>query len=74
MFADDARRGEPLATVASGIYPDYSKNHVTNEAMRLLAMLSEPCGLRERIDAMYPRRVHQRDGKTRRSSYRSAHG
>jgi glucose-6-phosphate isomerase len=53
LFAEDARRGERLATEAVGIYFDYSKNRVTDETLKLLVQLAEQSGLRERIDAMF---------------------
>ncbi|HTC09557.1 MAG TPA: glucose-6-phosphate isomerase [Acetobacteraceae bacterium] len=53
LFAEDAGRGERLATEAVGIYLDYSKNRVTNETISLLFQLAEQSGLRDRIEAMY---------------------
>jgi glucose-6-phosphate isomerase len=53
LFAEDAGRGERLATEAVGIYLDYSKNRVTNETISLLLQLAEQSGLRDRIEAMY---------------------
>jgi glucose-6-phosphate isomerase len=53
LFAEDARRGERMATEAVGIYLDYSKNRVTDETLKLLLQLAEQSGLRERIDAMF---------------------
>ncbi|MBN8765392.1 MAG: glucose-6-phosphate isomerase [Thiobacillus sp. SCN 64-317] len=53
LFAHDSRRGERFAAEAAGIYLDYSKNHVTDETLRLLLQVAEDCGLRERIDAMF---------------------
>jgi glucose-6-phosphate isomerase len=53
LFAEDARRGERLATEAVGIYLDYSKNRITDETLTLLLQLAEQSGLRERIDAMF---------------------
>jgi glucose-6-phosphate isomerase len=53
LFANDARRGERLATEAVGIYLDYSKNRITDETLTLLLLLAEQSGLRERIDAMF---------------------
>lgn len=53
LFAHDSRRGERFVAEAAGIYLDYSKNHVTDETLRLLLQVAEDCGLRERIDAMF---------------------
>jgi glucose-6-phosphate isomerase len=53
LFADDPLRGERFALDASGIYLDYSKNHVTDETMQLLIRLADECGLRDRINAMF---------------------
>jgi glucose-6-phosphate isomerase len=53
LFADDPRRGERFAAEAAGIYLDYSKNRITDETIRLLVRLTEECGLRERIAAMF---------------------
>ena len=53
LFADDPRRGERFACEAAGIYLDYSKNHITDETIRLLVNLADECGLRERIAAMF---------------------
>lgn len=53
LFAEDAKRGERLATEAVGLYFDYSKNRITDETLRLLLDLASSSGLRERIDAMF---------------------
>jgi len=53
LFAEDPRRGERLTAEAAGIYLDYSKQHITDETIRLLVQLAEECGLRERIAAMF---------------------
>ncbi len=53
LFADDPRRGERFALEDVGIYFDYSKNRVTDETLRLLLVLAQSAGLRERIDAMF---------------------
>ncbi len=52
-FAGDPRRGVRLAAEAAGIYPDYSRNRITDETMRLLAALAGACVLCDRIDAMF---------------------
>src|SRR5277367_29792 len=53
LFAADPKRGERFAVEALGIYLDYSKNRVTGETMELLLALTDECGLRERIEAMF---------------------
>ena len=53
LFADDPKRGERLTAEAVGIYFDYSKNHITDETVRLLLQLAEESGLRSRIDVMF---------------------
>jgi len=53
LFADDPQRGEHFTAEAAGIYLDYSKNRITDETLKLLAALTDDCGLRERIDAMF---------------------
>jgi glucose-6-phosphate isomerase len=53
LFADDAKRGERMATEAVGIYFDYSKHLITDETLRLLLQLAEESGLRARVDAMF---------------------
>jgi hypothetical protein len=53
IFAEDRKRGERLAIEAAGIYPDYSKNRITDETLRLLLQLARESGLREHIDAMF---------------------
>ena len=53
LFADDPSRGERLTVDAVGIYLDYSKNRVTDEALKLLKNLAVESDLRGRIDAMF---------------------
>jgi glucose-6-phosphate isomerase len=53
LFADDAKRGERMATEAVGIYFDYSKHLITDETLTLLLQLAEESGLRARVDAMF---------------------
>jgi len=53
LFAGDPSRGERFALEAAGLYLDYSKNHVTDETVRLLVGLADACGLRGRIEAMF---------------------
>src|SRR5205807_4534362 len=53
LFADDPRRGERLTVEGVGLFLDYSKHRVSEETLRLLVLLAEEVGLRERIDAMF---------------------
>jgi glucose-6-phosphate isomerase len=53
LFASDPSRGERFALQAAGLYLDYSKNHVTDETIRLLVGLAGACGLREHIEEMF---------------------
>ena len=53
LFADDPVRGERMTAEAAGVYLDYSKNHVSDETLKLLIELAEQSGLRARIDAMF---------------------
>ncbi len=49
LFAEDPRRGERLTAEAVGLYPDYSKQRITDETLGLLLQLAEESGLRARI-------------------------
>src|ERR671934_472453 len=53
LFARDPGRGERMTAEAAGVFLDYSKNRVDEEALALLLALAEQSGLRERIDAMF---------------------
>ncbi|MHB8077994.1 MAG: glucose-6-phosphate isomerase [Candidatus Krumholzibacteriia bacterium] len=53
LFADDPRRGERLTVESAGLYFDYSKHRIDDEAVRLLLQLAEESGLRARIEAMF---------------------
>jgi len=53
FFAADATRGERFVAEEGGIYLDYSKNHITDETLRLLLALADATGLKQRIDAMF---------------------
>jgi glucose-6-phosphate isomerase len=53
LFAGDAGRGGRMTAEAVGLYLDYSKNHITQETLKLLLQLAEESGLRARIDAMF---------------------
>jgi glucose-6-phosphate isomerase len=53
LFADDLKRGQRMAVEALGLYLDYSKNRITDEALKLLLQLAGESDLRTRIDAMF---------------------
>ena len=53
LFADEPARGERLTAEGAGLYLDYSKNHVTEDTLRLLVELAEESGLPERTEAMF---------------------
>ena len=53
LFTADPSRGERFAVEAAGLYLDYSKNHVTDDTVRLLVELARASGLRERIASMF---------------------
>jgi glucose-6-phosphate isomerase len=49
----DSTRGSRFACEAAGLYLDYSRQKIDERGIRLLAMLADAAGLRERIDAMW---------------------
>src|SRR3954451_23989101 len=53
LFADDPDRGTAYTVRAGDLYLDYSKNRLTRETVRLLAVLADRVGLRERTEAMF---------------------
>jgi hypothetical protein len=53
LFAQDPKRGETMTVEAGDLFLDYSKNHLTSEAIGLLAALAERAGLPGRIGAMW---------------------
>ena len=53
LFDADPSRAERFGLEAAGLYLDYSKNHVTDETVRLLVNLADACGLGEHIEAMF---------------------
>ncbi len=53
LFADDPGRAERLSAEGAGLFIDYSKNRVTDEALRLLLQLAEERGVTKRRDAMF---------------------
>ncbi|MFZ4387108.1 MAG: glucose-6-phosphate isomerase, partial [Chthoniobacterales bacterium] len=53
LFAADPERGERLNAEACGLYLDYSKNRVNEEALKLLVQLAQETGLEPARDAMF---------------------
>jgi glucose-6-phosphate isomerase len=53
LFAADPERGKRMTAEAAGIYLDYSKNRITDQAGKLLLQLAEESDLRTRIQAMF---------------------
>ena len=41
LFRDDPGRGQRLTAEAAGLYLDYSKNHLTDETLKLLLQLAD---------------------------------
>src|SRR5262249_62417536 len=56
LFADDPARSERMTVEAAGVFLDYSKNRIDDEALRLLIELAERSQLRARITALFPGR------------------
>jgi glucose-6-phosphate isomerase len=53
LFANDPKRGQRLTAEAAGLFLDHSKNHVTDQTLKLLVQLAEQASLRARIEAMF---------------------
>ena len=53
LFAADPDRGSRLAAEGAGLYLDYSKNRIDDEALALLVALAEQSGLAEHREAMF---------------------
>src|SRR3546814_18351945 len=53
LFAADPARGQRLSAEGAGLYLDYSKQRVDEDALRLLLELAEACGLPARTAAMF---------------------
>lgn len=53
LFAAAPLRGQRLTTEAAGLYLDYSKNRVDDEALKLLTELAEESDLAGRREAMF---------------------
>lgn len=53
LFAQDDKRFDKYQLNAAGIFLDYSKNHVTDETLRLLRDLARQSGVQARMQAMF---------------------
>jgi len=53
MFSADPKRGKRMVAEAAGIYLDYSKNRITDQAIKLLIQLADQSGLHARSEAMF---------------------
>ncbi|WKE64713.1 glucose-6-phosphate isomerase [Gallaecimonas kandeliae] len=53
LFAQDPKRGERFSLDAAGLTLDYSKNHLTEETLALLAKLAREAQLDEKVAAMF---------------------
>ena len=53
LFAKDTKRGERFTVEGAGLFLDYSKNRLTDKALKSLLQLAKESGLRSRIDAMF---------------------
>lgn len=52
-FANDGERFETFQLNASGVFLDYSKNHITSETMDKLTALAEACDVSAKFDALF---------------------
>src|SRR3546814_19750740 len=50
LFAADPARGQRLSAEGAGLYLDYSKQRVDEDALRMLLELAEVCGLPARTE------------------------
>ena len=53
LFAEDPSRAERFTVEAGEIFLDYSKNLITDEALKLLIQLADESGLKAHIEAMF---------------------
>ncbi len=53
LFHQDPERGTKWTLQSAGLFLDYSKNHLTEETIKLLLSLADESGLRDRIDEMF---------------------
>lgn len=65
LFAADPERASRFSARACGMLLDYSKNRITDDSLRHLLALTEECGLRDQIRAMF-------DGETINTTERRA--
>src|SRR3546814_18692095 len=54
LFAADPPRGQRLSAEGAGLYLDYSKKRVDEDALRMLLELAAVCGLPARTPALFP--------------------
>ncbi len=65
LFASDPGRGERLVADAAGLHLDYSKNRLSDETLRLLAVLAEETGMPARREAMFAgKRINVSEGRS----------
>lgn len=53
LFLQDSQRAERFNVAVSGLYLDYSKNHIDQQAVDLLIQLAQSCHLPEKISALF---------------------
>jgi glucose-6-phosphate isomerase len=53
LFAEDANRGARFTAEGADVFLDFSKNHITDETLRLLVQLASERGVAQRRDAMF---------------------
>lgn len=53
LFADDPMRGTRFTAEGAGVYLDFSKNRISDDAVRLLVELAKERGVAERRDATF---------------------
>ncbi|MFK8043269.1 glucose-6-phosphate isomerase [Congregibacter sp.] len=53
LFDDDSDRAENFSLDAAGLHLDYSKNHVSEDALQLLLQLASFCELPEKIQGLF---------------------
>jgi len=53
LFAADDSRFDRFQLTAAGLFLDYSKNHITDETVKLLTSLAKESQLQEKIESMF---------------------
>ncbi len=53
LYAEDPQRAECFSVEGAGLLLDYSKQRITRETLRLLLLLADEAGLRQKIKAMF---------------------